>query len=210
MANDGHACYVCKTHLYSTLRVVAESALEQIGLAGAEKELQRKVIMFNGTNLEDTKDPTRLGLLAASEFEVHSPLDCVTKNQVREAARHLGLPNWNYAASPCLRSRLAMNVLATEEHLKAVERAEVFVRRVLDLDETVNARVRMLPGELAMVELDAAILGLGKDVARVLELQGFEQKCVEWGFKAFGGVRSFKTGSVAAMRKSSLVKVAAT
>ena len=202
MANDGHACYVCKTHLYSTLKMVAKSAHEQIGVAGAEEDLQRNVLMFNGTNLEDTKDPTRLGLLAASEFEVHSPLDCVTKDQVRQAARHLGLPNWNSAASPCLRSRLAMNVLATEGHLRAVEHAEVFVRRILDLDETVNARVRMLPGELAMVELDAAVLGvLGKDVARDLELHGFEQKCIEWGFKSFGGVRSFRTGSVAAMRK---------
>ncbi|EJK45252.1 hypothetical protein THAOC_36137, partial [Thalassiosira oceanica] len=118
LLNDGQACYVCKTHLYSTLQLVAESALE-IGVAGAEEDLQRKVVMFNGTNLEDTKDPTRLGLLAASEFEVHSPLDCVTKDQVRQAARHLGLPNWNSAASPCLRSRLAMNVLATEGLLKS-------------------------------------------------------------------------------------------
>lgn len=92
-----------------------------------------------------------------------------------------------------------------------MEHAEVFVRRVFDLDETVNARVRMLPGELAMVELDAAVLGvLGKDVARDLELQGFEQKCLEWGFKAFGGVRSFRTGSVAAMRKREVQVATAT
>ncbi|EJK45253.1 hypothetical protein THAOC_36138 [Thalassiosira oceanica] len=69
----------------------------------------------------------------------------------------------------------------------------------------------MLPGELAMVELDAAVLGvLGKDVARDLELQGFEQKCLEWGFKAFGGVRSFRTGSVAAMRKREVQVATAT
>ena len=37
-------------------------------------------------------------------------------------------------------------------------------------------------------------------VTRSLRENGFEMKCInEWGFKSFGGVRSFKTGSVAAM-----------
>lgn len=39
-----------------------------------------------------------------------SPLADLTKDEVREASRELGLPNWNFAASPCLRSRLALNV----------------------------------------------------------------------------------------------------
>ena len=43
-------------------------------------------------------------------FSVASPLADLTKDEVREASRELGLPNWNFAASPCLRSRLALNV----------------------------------------------------------------------------------------------------
>ena len=54
-----------------------------------------------------------LGLIAASDFLVRSPLDLVSKGDVRRAARHLGLPNWDAAASPCLRSRLAIGVEAT-------------------------------------------------------------------------------------------------
>lgn len=42
--------------------------------------------------------------------------------QVRAVSRELGLPNWNHAASPCLRSRLAFGVEATPERLVVVEK----------------------------------------------------------------------------------------
>ena len=94
-----------------------------------------------------------------------SPLADLTKDEVREASRELGLPNWNFAASPCLRSRLALNVevsqpvgvhfalvldsaggcdQATERHLAAVETAEEIVRRELSLTPEDNLRVRMV------------------------------------------------------------------
>lgn len=41
--------------------------------------------------------------------------------KVRAVSRELGLPNWNHAASPCLRSRLAFGVQATPERLQLVE-----------------------------------------------------------------------------------------
>lgn len=200
--NDGHACFVCKTHLYSTLNAVANAFMEQhIGRDG-QNDIEQKVILYNGTNADDTRDPTRLGLRAASNFSVQSPLDQISKDQVRQAAKYLGLSNWNAAASPCLRSRLAMGVMATEEHLRAVEYAEAFVREVLELDETINARVRMLAGGKAMVELDNSIIEsvTEYDLAAKLNDRGFSDKCIkEWGFNSFGGVRGFKTGSVAAM-----------
>lgn len=195
--NDGHACFVCKTHLYSTLETVANAVLKEQEVSNGSDAANNSVILYNGTNADDTRDPTRLGLVAASNFRVLSPLDHITKDQVRQASKYLGLPNWNAAASPCLRSRLAMGVEATERHLKAVEKAEEFVRRVLVLDETRNVRVRMLSGGKAMVELDQLN---GNDLTSVLREHGFEKLCTEeWGFKSFGGVRGFKTGSVAAM-----------
>ncbi len=205
--NDGHACFVCKTHLYSTLNAVANAFMEQYIDNNLDDDgqssNQQKVILYNGTNADDTQDPTRLGLLAASNFSVHSPLDQITKDQVRQAAKYLGLSNWNAAASPCLRSRLAMGVMATEEHLRAVELAEAFVREVLELDQTINARVRMLSGGKAMVELDNSMMESVEDhdlATKKLNDHGFSDKCInEWGFKKFGGVRGFKTGSVAAM-----------
>ncbi|KAL3761843.1 hypothetical protein ACHAWU_009008 [Discostella pseudostelligera] len=225
--NDGYACFVCKTHLYSTLENVANTVMkQQLELRQQLNDDQQQkddaynsVILYNGTNADDRTDPTRLGLIAASNFQVHSPLDQITKDEVRAAAKHLGLPNWNAAASPCLRSRLAMGVMATSEHLRAVEKAEEFVRNVLNIDEAVNARVRMLAGGRAVVELDNSILMdtshhqfSGDDseeswVARSLRESGFEMKCInEWGFKSFGGVRGFKTGSVAAMPEQKIMK----
>lgn len=55
-----------------------------------------------------------LGLVAASEFNVVSPLSHLPKQEVRDVAKYLGLPNWNAAASPCLRSRLQFGVEATQ------------------------------------------------------------------------------------------------
>ena len=180
------------------------------------------VLLYNGTNADDLLDPTRLGLIAASDFLVRSPLDLVAKGDVRRAARHLGLPNWDAAASPCLRSRLAIGVEATRDHLRAVEMAEAFVRDVLGLDGASNARVRMMAGGRAVVELDDSFFlagggggGVGRgeagdgdsgegngggQAARALLIErGFEERCVqEWGFGGgLGGVRPFRTGSVA-------------
>lgn len=89
------------------------------------------MVLFNGTNAEDRVDPTRVGLVAAEHFAVSSPIDALTKDEVRTVARHLGLPNWRHAASPCLRSRLALGVAATDEALRRVEQAEDAVRAIL-------------------------------------------------------------------------------
>ena len=71
-ANQGQSCYYCKTHLYSTLEHVAKCA----------HEAANKVTLFNGTNKEDLTDDTRVGLVAAKEFKVHSPLQSLSKLQV--------------------------------------------------------------------------------------------------------------------------------
>lgn len=204
IANEGKACYICKNHLYSALEAVASTANE-ISIQSTHQN--HKVALFNGTNADDTKDPTRLGLLSAKTFSVKSPLINISKTDVRRAARHLNLPNWNYAASPCLRSRLALGVEATSSHLKAVNLAEERVRKVLSLDETVNLRVRMLAGKRAMVELDHHLVQQN-DVQersdevsfslfeRILRDDGFEEFCKQLGFHGGIGVRPFKTGSV--------------
>ena len=44
--------------------------------------LVRSVVLFNGTNADDRTDPTRVGLKAAADFNVASPLDTLTKDEV--------------------------------------------------------------------------------------------------------------------------------
>ena len=48
------------------------------------------VILYNGTNKDDLGDSTRVGLVAAADFDVRSPLRDITKVEVRAAAKHLG------------------------------------------------------------------------------------------------------------------------
>lgn len=241
IANKGQACFICKSHLYSALEAVTQTAHdmnyqqqqqqkneqqhEQQHDAGSYGNSQG-VILYNGTNKDDTHDPTRLGLIAAKNFSVQSPLLYITKDQVRIAAKHLNLPNYNYAASPCLRSRLALGVEATQDHLDAVQKAEEKVRDLLGLDVTMDLRVRMLAGKRAMVELDrrwfvdnnndddeeeerqqnrSSGVGLGLDVGdgsavKIVEdrlrREGFEHYCRELGFDGGIGLRPFKSGSV--------------
>lgn len=83
IANEGQSCFHCKTHLYSSLEAVAKragaesrgeeegsaataaaaSGLEaaaEMGSSGGSSR-RRKVVLFNGTNKDDKRDPTRCG-----------------------------------------------------------------------------------------------------------------------------------------------------
>lgn len=181
IANEGMSCYVCKTHIYAAMKAVAEEAESRPGVAR----------LFNGNNAEDTRDPTRVGIRAAREHAVRSPLERFTKAEVRALSRHAGLPNWQAAASPCLRSRLHAGIPATEEHLRRIEQAEQRLRRMFSLAEDVNFRVRHLPGDEAMVEIDAALLD-------ELDLEQCRTVLSALGFTTVEK-RAFRSGSVSAV-----------
>lgn len=146
IANTGTSCYYCKTELYAKLRKIHASISEQFS--------DERIVIFNGTNADDVHDPTRLGLKAADEFNIASPLITFTKQAVRELARFAGLPNWNYAAAPCLRSRLQFGVQATADNLRRVEEAEAFVRSLAELTPAQNLRVRHLDQDVARIDAD--------------------------------------------------------
>ena len=197
IANAGKACLACKTHLYTCLSSIADH------FQNNQNQNNPHFQLYNGTNADDLKDPTRLGLIAADQFNVQSPLRHTPKHLVRVAGRHLGLPNWDYAASPCLRSRLALNVKALPEHLVRIEQAENFVRNILKLDPTRNMRVRLLSQNRAMVEVDDGVLDLAHvQIQNDIKIRDYFIH--ELGFASVG-VRSFKTGSVAQMNTSSTI-----
>ena len=192
LANEGQACLACKTHLYSAMRAVVDHVAAETTQQPSPLIHTDTVHLYNGTNADDVKDRTRLGLIAAQNFKVLSPLQQTTKENVRRISKHLGLPNWNYAASPCLRSRLALGVRATTDHLRRIEEAERFVRHKLDrvLNETSNLRVRLLSGNRARIELDATIVDHAKEI-------NWEKKFLsELGFSSVS-IKPFRSGSVA-------------
>lgn len=109
--NPINRCFFCKDHLFHDLQEMKKE------FAGFE--------ILSGTNFDDLGD-YRPGIDAAQKNLVVSPLvDCrITKEEIREIARHFCLPNWNKPASPCLSSRIPYNQPVTLEKLKQIEAAE--------------------------------------------------------------------------------------
>jgi uncharacterized protein len=114
-SNPANRCYFCKSTLYSDLRDIAVER----GLA----------CVVDGANTDDEGD-YRPGRKAAKELEVVSPLSIarVSKAEVRELAKYLGLPSWDKPALACLSSRFPYGQEITAEKLAQVARAEEFLR----------------------------------------------------------------------------------
>ena len=134
--NDPQRCYWCKTELFEVLGPLAAD---------------RGATLLVGTNEDDLADH-RPGLRAAREHDVDAPLaDAgLTKQEVRELARALGLEVADKPASPCLASRFAYGVRVTQEGLERVERAEEIVRELGFKEFRVRDH-----GELARIEVPA-------------------------------------------------------
>lgn len=109
--NPENRCYFCKEHLFHDLQSI--------------KEKYPEFDVLSGTNYNDLGD-YRPGLQAAAKYKVLSPMvDCnLTKDELRQIAKHFELPNWDKPASPCLSSRIPYNHEITREKLKQVEDAE--------------------------------------------------------------------------------------
>ena len=114
-SNPTNRCYFCKSTLYSDLRRIAGER----GYA----------CVVDGANVDDEGD-YRPGRKAAKELEVVSPLSLagVGKAEVRDLAKHLGLPSWDKPALACLSSRFPYGQEITAEKLAQVARAEEFLR----------------------------------------------------------------------------------
>jgi len=139
--NTASRCYRCKTDLYSALVPMAS----RLGLA----------YVVNGTHCDDLGDD-RPGLQAAREHHVRSPLveAGMGKTAVRQAARALGLSNWDKPAAACLSSRIARGETITVERLRRIEAAEAVLldegfRQVRVRDHGGHARVEVGQDELS-------------------------------------------------------------
>lgn len=137
LRNAPNRCYFCKTELYNRLEELAP----QLDVD----------VLLNGANVDDQGD-WRPGMQAAREHAVRSPLLEIglSKAEVRELARHWGLPTWDKPATPCLSSRIAYGLEVTPERVARIDRAERFLREEFGLREF---RVRHEANDLARLEL---------------------------------------------------------
>ena len=139
--NPTDRCYHCKAELMDLARPRAV----ELGLA--------EVLL--GTNLDDLGEH-RPGLAASSERGARHPLveARLTKPEVRELSRRLGLATWDKPQLACLSSRFPYGTAITPERLARVDR---FEEGLHDLG-FVQLRVRF-HDEIARVELEVSELG---------------------------------------------------
>lgn len=133
--NTPDRCFYCKSTLFAALDKIRDQ-LEYDAILGGE-------------NLDDLGD-YRPGIKAVKSFGIKCPLvECrLTKNDVRNLARYLGLSSWDRPASPCLSSRIPYHRKITDKKLKQVELAEDFLNshgfdivRVRHYDDTAKIEV---------------------------------------------------------------------
>jgi pyridinium-3,5-biscarboxylic acid mononucleotide sulfurtransferase len=116
-SNPVNRCYFCKSELHDTLKPLA---------------LERGYpYVVDGVNADDLGD-YRPGIQAAKERGARSPLAelGITKLEVRELAKHLGLSCWDKPAQPCLSSRFPYGEEITIAKLQRVGNAEAYLRKL--------------------------------------------------------------------------------
>jgi len=146
--NPVNRCWFCKDNLF----VICAGEAAARGLAS----------VLDGANVDDLSDH-RPGLTAAATHAVRHPLveAGLTKADIRQASRELGLPTWDRPASPCLSSRFPYGTRITPGGLERIASAE----RWLHERGFRELRVRF-HDSLARIEVPQP------DMERVLELRG--------------------------------------
>lgn len=134
--NPVNRCYLCKTELFT-----------KIGDIAREKGIAH---IAEASNIDDNGD-YRPGLQAVLELGILSPLrDAnLTKAEIRELSKELGLKTWNKQSFACLSSRFPYGESITPDRLSKIDKAE---QLLLDLGFH-QVRVRY-HGNLARIETD--------------------------------------------------------
>lgn len=127
-ANPSNRCYYCKSELYHRLRDLAVA--------------EGWAVVANGT-CADSDDRHRHGIAAARQHAVRSPLaeSGMSKRDVLDAIRMLGLPVQDRPGMSCLSSRVRQGVPISAELLREIESAEIDLVRATQ-GELVQLRVR--------------------------------------------------------------------
>ncbi len=174
--NPPNRCYLCKRELFMKIRGIAESR----GIA----------YIAEGSNMDDNGD-YRPGLTAVAELDVKSPLReaKLTKAEIRQLSKELGLPTWDKQSFACLASRFVYGETITEEKLSMIDKGE---QRLLDMGFH-QVRVR-IHGNMARIEIDRGdferILkpGVAEELNRYFQELGFLYVTLDLG--------GYQTGSM--------------
>jgi uncharacterized protein len=175
-SNPVNRCYFCKQELYTKLGEMARGR----GIRW----------IVDGNNADDTGD-YRPGRQAGRELLVRSPLieADLTKSEIRELSRGMGLPTWDLPASACLSSRVPYGEAVTPEKLRMIDQGETALREL----GFRQCRVRH-HGDVARIEIAR------EELPRALSIETFE--ILSARFKAIGfrfvtvDVDGYRTGAL--------------
>ena len=170
-SNPVNRCYFCKSELHDTLKPLAIA--------------RGYGYVVDGVNADDLSD-YRPGIVAAQERGARSPLAeiGVSKLEVREISRLLGLKWWDKPAQPCLSSRFPYGEEITVSKLQRVGRAEVYLRqlgyqnlRVRSQEDTAKIelppeQIKQFVGEIDLLKLVEKFQELGF-IYVTLDLEGY-------------------------------------
>ncbi len=113
--NGANRCFFCKEELFTHLAPIAE------------REACRALVY--GANVDDLGDH-RPGMQSARQRGVRAPMieAGLTKQEIRDLSRALGLPTWDKPSFACLSSRFQYGDRITAEKLRQSDAAEAFMR----------------------------------------------------------------------------------
>lgn len=145
--NDANRCFHCKDELFTRLDEF--------------RETYGDATVVYGVNKDDLGD-YRPGQNAAKKHEVKAPLveADLTKSEIRELSRRVGLPTWDRPAAACLSSRIPYGTPVTIQTIKTVEVGEEEMKAL----GFRQFRVRF-HGELVRIEVGR------EELARALDLE---------------------------------------
>ena len=183
-ANPTNRCYFCKSNLYE----ICATEAPKLGITH----------IVDGANLDDLAD-YRPGLQAATERQIRHPLveAQLSKQEIRELSRALGLPTWDKPSSPCLSSRFPYGTTITPEGLRRVASGERILRRMgfrecrVRYHNTV-ARIEVPIDALARLVLPEARSAIVKEFRALgflyvtVDLQGFRSGSLNEALPAAG------------------------
>ncbi len=173
-ANPPTRCYICKKEAAMILKEIASEG----GFSA----------IADGVNLTDYKD-YRPGIIACDEENIWHPFvdSQISKEEIREISRSMGLPFWSKPSSACMASRMPYGDKITLEKLKMVEDAEDLLRSL----GFVQLRVRA-HGDIARIEV------LKEDMNKALsEREKIVRELKKIGFKYIAlDLEGFRSGSM--------------
>lgn len=159
--NPENRCYLCKKAVFSKIKDIAQR--------------EGYPYVIDGTNFDDIGD-YRPGLKALAELNIKSPLlECqLTKQEIRDLSKELGLNTWDKPPYACLLTRIPYGNELKEEDFVKIEKAEKYM--MARGFRAVRVRCH---GNLARIEVDK------KDKSKLFNAELLEEiagKLKEFGF----------------------------